>query len=365
MKAHKVPATYYSGWEISTLPDRMYLFYKNDTSKQGICKRYRGVNKITAEHSYFMEEDFYYIDFSVEGIAFKLEDEITDFLNNNNLIIKCDDDLSDDATPSKVLIDDYQKFMSYRLHIDSWEVSDINGQVISNSDFQTSLNNYIFDKVGKLIEETYFANYLENMWPEIRNSIKTNIANLNSGDNVILDKKLELLEFFVIQYLRLDKRIKTDIQPFLDFFSTFFKKEMQVDAQTISEMKKDGLLSPEPYFFGILLDTARGDKTKINNHIDEIDKNYYIDVLETPAGYSFLTSTSPCIFSKIVNLSKEEMLFPINNTICLRFRKKHLSSECGKYIMLSAAEIKTINNCIISNSDDVVISESEYINHLI
>jgi len=365
MKAHKVPATYYSGWEISALPDRMYVFYKNDTSKQGICKRFRDVNKITTEHSYFMEEDFYYIDFSVEGISFKLENEITDFLNNNNLIIKCNDDLSDEANPSKILIDDYKKFMSYHLHIDSWEVYDINGQVISNSDFQKTLNDYIFDKLGKIIEENYFAHYLENMWPEIRNSIKTNIAKLNSGDNIVLDKKQELLEFFVIQYLRLDKRIKTDIQPVLDFFSSFFKKEMQADAQTISDMKKDGLLSPEPYFFGVLLDTARGDKTRINNHIDEIDKNYNIDVLEAPAGYSFLTSTSPCIFSKIVNSSKEEMLFPINHNICLRFRKKQLSSEFGKYIMLSTDEIKTINNCIISNSDDVVISENEYINHLI
>ena len=41
MKAHKVPATYLSGWEIPTLKDRIYVFYKNQTAQNGIVKRFR------------------------------------------------------------------------------------------------------------------------------------------------------------------------------------------------------------------------------------------------------------------------------------------------------------------------------------
>ena len=79
MKAHKVPATYLSGWEIPTLKDRIYVFYKNQTAQNGIVKRFRDVDRITTEHSYFMEEDFYYIDFSIDGIEYKLEKEINAF----------------------------------------------------------------------------------------------------------------------------------------------------------------------------------------------------------------------------------------------------------------------------------------------
>ena len=193
MKAHKVPATYYSGWEISALPDRMYVFYKNDTSKQGICKRFRDVNKITTEHSFFMEENFYYIDFSINGIAFKLENEITNFLKDKGFIIKCIDDLSKTTPSAKILIDDYSKFMSYQSKIDSWEITDSNGNFISNSEFKTILNNYIFNNIGTLIEENYFANYLEYMWPEIRSSIKSNIQNLNSKFNDVGDKTSQVL----------------------------------------------------------------------------------------------------------------------------------------------------------------------------
>lgn len=33
MKAHKVPATYLSGWEIPTLKDRVYVFYKSQIAQ--------------------------------------------------------------------------------------------------------------------------------------------------------------------------------------------------------------------------------------------------------------------------------------------------------------------------------------------
>lgn len=70
MKAHKVPATYLAGWEIPTLKNRIYVFNKTELDKSGVTKRFRDVEKITAEHSYFMEEDFYYIDLRIEGIDY-------------------------------------------------------------------------------------------------------------------------------------------------------------------------------------------------------------------------------------------------------------------------------------------------------
>lgn len=62
MKAHKVPATYYSSWKTPGTKHSFYVFYKSDVNKKGNSKSYKDVDKITQEHAYFMEEDFYYLD---------------------------------------------------------------------------------------------------------------------------------------------------------------------------------------------------------------------------------------------------------------------------------------------------------------
>ena len=117
MKAHKVPATYLSGWEIPTLKDRIYVFYKNQTAQNGIVKRFRDVDRITTEHSYFMEEDFYYIDFSIDGIEYKLEKEINAFFNLNQYTITCEDDLAvvaDGESRPIVTINSHETYQKYK-----------------------------------------------------------------------------------------------------------------------------------------------------------------------------------------------------------------------------------------------------------
>lgn len=366
MKAHKVPATYYRGWKASGYNESFYVFYKNKLNEKGILKPFGKVDSITTEHSYFMEEDFYYIDFDIKGIIFKLPNEVNDFLNEKNFSIMCDDYLSDCELEDKhtIIIDNHRKFVTYMCYMDSWTIRDSHGQNVSKEDFNNELNKYIFDRVGVIIEEDYFAHYLEQMWPDIVNAVISDVSGLNSGEDVILSRKMDLLEFCVVQYLRLDKRIKTDITPKIKFFEKLFI-EIGADSNLINEMKGDGLLTEDVYFFGILLDAARGDKLKINDKISHIDNNFVIDVLKTPSNFSYLTSTSPCIFSKVNNDTIEEMLFPISSNYCLRFRNKNTNIENGKYIVQALEEAKKINAYVISTSEDIVISEQECISTII
>ena len=367
MRAHKVPATYFSGWKAAGYNESFYTFRKNNPNGKGILKPFGNVKRITVEHSCFMEEDFYYIDFHIKGIAYKLEKEISEFFNLDLYKIECADDLADipeGAPLPLIVIDDYKKFVSYMNTLDSWIIKDNQDKIVPIEVFKKMLNDFIFDKVGTIIEEDYFANYLENMWGNVRTSIINNVRDLSDGDQVVLTRKNELLEFFVVQYLRLDKRIKTDIEPVIKMVEKIFV-EMGADKETLSDMKDDGLLAADSYFFGVLLDAARGDKRKINKHIFEIDSNYVIDVLQADDGYSYLSSTNPCVFSKIVDKSKEEILFPINSQYCLRFRKKHDASVYGRYRLQSGEIVKRINNIILFATEDIVVSEREYINSII
>lgn len=360
MKAHKVPATYYDGWEISGLSDRFYVFYTSDTNVAGITKRYRDVSKITTEHSFFMEENFYYIDLSIDGIEFKLVDEINDFFNTQGFKVQCVDDLAETVPLPLISICDHNTYMKYKNTFNTWAITDKDGKRTTPCEFQKKLNEYVFYKVGKLIEENYFANYLENMWNDIKSSIKNDIVHLRSEDAFSMSRKSDFLEFFIVQYLRVDKRIKNDIIPILNYFEKIFD-EMGI----VNYVKSEGMLSPDVYFFGILLDAARGNKTGILKQIKPIEAGYVIDILEAPNGCSFITSTSPCVFSQIVNGIKEEMLFPLDYQYCVRFRSKKEIPDVGKYIKATISETKAINNSILANSEDIVISECEYITSLI
>lgn len=367
MNAHKVPATYCNGWEIPNSPDRFYIFTMNNLHSNGTNLRYRHIKKLKPEHSYFIAKDFYYIDWSIKGIAFKVKNEISEFLKNSQFSIKCVDDLADvveDGEIQYVTIDNYDKFISYQIHIDNWIISSASGDAITPADFKKALNDYVFNKVGVLIEENYFANYLESMWNDLKFSIMNEVAVLDSGEKIVLSRKMDILEFFVVQYLRCDKRIETDIEPIIEKIKEIFV-DIDSDGQIISDLVNDGILTSKIYFYAILLDAARGNKSKIMSCINNIDKNYYVDVLQAPAGFSYITSNIPCVFSKIVNGSKEEMLFPIQNNFCLRFRKKHHQSDFGKYVLQTSSEVKCINNSIISGGGDIVISEHENIAFLI
>lgn len=299
MKAHKVPATYLSGWEIPTLQDRIYVFYKSQLTQPGIIKRFRYVDRITVEHSYFMEEDFYYIDFSIDGIEYKLEKEITDFFGLNQYSITCEDDLAEtaDGEPRpRVTINSFDMYQKYKENMKGWTIFDTSGAPVHLNDFKTALNDFVFDCVGVIVEENYFANYLEATWNAVRGSIIADTASLNSGDAITISRMNDFLEFYTIQYLRVDKRYD-DINPVINIFKNIFSELGFTNAE-IANIEKNGLLSPQPYFYGVLLDAARGDKSKVNHTINKLGNDYCIDVLKASNGISFLTSTSPCITTK-------------------------------------------------------------------
>ena len=366
MKAHKVPATYYSGWNASGFKHSFYVFYKNALTEKGILKPYRKVETITAEHSYFMKEDFYYIDLSIKGISFKLKNEISDFLREKSYKILCLDTLAecekDEPLPT-IVLDDYNKIMTYMDDIDKWSIKNPTGNIVTTQEFIDELDRYIFEKVGVLIEENYFSNYLENMWGDIRNSIIDEVIAKKSDDKVTINRRTDLLEFFVVQYLRMDRQIKPKIEMVLSIAENALV-DIGADAKIISALKQDGLLSFEPYFFGALLDAARGDKRKIMRKVSEIDSNYEIDILHSKTS-SYLTSTNPCVYSQVVRGDITEMLFPIASQYCLRFRKRLGCISKGRYIEQTDQEVKIINASIISKADEIVISHCEYISDLI
>ena len=366
MKAHKVPATYYSGWNASGFKHSFYVFYKNALTEKGILKPYRKVETITAEHSYFMKENFYYIDLSIKGISFKLKNEISDFLREKSYKILCLDTLAecekDEPLPT-IVLDDYNKIMTYMDDIDKWSIENPTGNIVTAQEFIDELDRYIFEKVGVLIEENYFSNYLENMWGDIRNSIIDEVIAKKSDDKVTINRRTDLLEFFVVQYLRMDRQIKPKIEMVLSIAENALV-DIGADAKIISALKQDGLLSFEPYFFGALLDAARGDKRKIMRKVSEIDSNYEIDILHSKTS-SYLTSTNPCVYSQGVRGDITEMLFPIASQYCLRFRKRLGCISKGRYIEQTDQEVKIINASIISKADEIVISHCEYISDLI
>lgn len=365
MKAHKVPATYLAGWEIPTLKNRIYVFNKTELDKSGVTKRYRDVEKITAEHSYFMEEDFYYIDLRIEGIDYKLRKEINDFLSQNLYSISCEDDLAEvvDGEPRPiVLINSFDMFHKYKETMQAWKIVDSSGATVHPNVFKAELNKYIFDCVGVIVEENYFANTLETIWNDVRNSIIADTAGHNSGDSIVLSRKKDFLEFYTVQYLRVNKRYN-DIIPVLNIIKNIFS-EMGLSSVEIRDLEKDGLLSPRPYFYGILLDSARGNKDKVNNTINTLDNEFSLDVLKASSGKSFLTSTSPCITTKSDTTGKTEMIFPLTSQYCIRFQKS-VSGSGGKYYVLTDEELKNINAAVIADSNDIIFSEQENISHLL
>ena len=72
-----------------------------------------------------------------------------------------------------------------------------------------------FGKVGKIIEENYFANELEPKWNVIKSEIE---IQRNSGDDFALVHQDDMLEFFIVQYLRLEGVIEEYIKPTLGIF---------------------------------------------------------------------------------------------------------------------------------------------------
>lgn len=361
MKAHKVPATYYASWKNPGTKQSFYVFYKNDVNQEGKSKRYTDVDKITQEHAYFMEEDFYYLDIKkIPGLVYKLQHEIELFISEYEYDIKCYDfsDENNESNYQIIKIDDYDKFVSYREYIDSWIIEDINGNRVANNIFQNDLTTFLFDKVGKIIEVDYFANELEPKWNVIKKEIETE---RNTGDIFCLTNKADFLEFFIIQYLRLDGVIVNDIEPTVKKVRNVFSS-MGFEESELNEMKKGGLLAPKSYFYSALLDAARGNKKRIQKQIDLLEENYVIDLLKAKSGISFITSTSPCVVTKKIGTFKAEMIFPVTPQYCIRFvGKKIVENRNGMFFEITENEVKDINRKIIFESNDIVMSESKFI----
>ena len=237
-------------------------------------------------------------------------------------------------------------------------IKDTDGKAIENDMLSKDLHDYLFEKIGIIVEETYFANNLEPKWNNIKKEIE---KQRKLGDDFCLSNKADFLEFFVIQYLRVNDFMTDDIEPVVNMFKEVFSS-MGFENPELEEMKEDGLLAPESFFYGTLLDAARGEKQRLQKYIDSIEQNYVMDLLKAEDGVSFITSTSPCVVMKMIGKFKVEMVFPVSPKYCIRFiGKSSVNNRSGKFFEATSDEVKCINRKIISESKNIVISESENI----
>ena len=346
MRAHKVPATYYVGWKMSGHDNSFYVYYKNALNVPGISKRFRSVRNITQEHSYFMEEDFYEINVDIKGMEYKLEAEITEYFDNIN-------EYEIYAEGEKV--DDYRKYMYYLDDKDEWDIKDRNGNTVAYDIFWASLNAYIENKVGDIVEKSYFAEYLEPLWVEIKDAFHTDIDGVSSGSKITMSKRTEFLEFFVMQYMRTEHYVDRDVKPILQTIVGVVE-DMLGDEEHKEDVLNNGMFGSDVYFYGFLLDVARGDDRKLRRHMDRIDKGYAIDILQAPTGMAYITSTNPCVIVKLEDGVKKEMYFPIDCNICACFRERQSINDTGNYVLQTADEVKVVNNVVVRECDNIVIS---------
>lgn len=355
MRAHKVPATYYSGWKTVNQDKYFYVFYKTALQNQGILTKFRKVRNFEPEHLYFMDYDFYEINFSINGIEYKLRDEIEDYFSANNQYR---------IVSEGELVDCYDKYMYHKDVKDSWTITNQAGTSVLLSQFEDEINTYILGKVGDKIETEYFAHYLEPLWREIKDAIRNDIVGLNSMDDVTLSRRTDFLEFFTIQYLRTEDYLATEVQPTLDLFKGIFVDLFEGDEHK-EQVLADGMFYSDVYFYGRLLDIARGDKRSLHNIMQKMDRGYVIDVLKADVGGYYLTSSNPCVITKYINRVKEEVIFPVDKEICVRLRAIKTPNDSGKYIVQDIAAVKQINNQIINASNNIVMSHLDNISNLI
>ena len=110
------------------------------------------------------------------------------------------------------------------------------------------------------------------------------------------------------------------------------------------------------------MDIAKGNTSVLQKNVNMIDSNYILDLLCTDSDIGFLTSPMPCVVTKWRGDFKAEMLFPVSPKYCIRFcGKKLVHGRVGKCFLLGADEVRKINNEIINQSNDIVMSEVEYI----
>ena len=327
---------------------------------KGLPKKYKYFRKITSEHSYFVEEDFYYLSIKkTPGLLFKLQDEIEQFLSFYKYDIKYKELEVDGGEQSFVSINNYDDFMRYRFHIDQWIISDADGNTVDAETFECNLETEVNKKIEKIIEDDYFAHYLEQKW----NDIKSEIEKIRTDKSIFeIEHKQDLLEFFVIQYLRIDDIIENEISSSVRMFEDFFKLAGFKDEELEKYSKIDGLLDVHTYFYSMLLDAAKGNKSRIERFMKSIEESYVCDLLHSMDDIGYITSTSPCTVVRKYGDFKAEMLFPVSAKYCLKFTAKTLvQGRKGQYFEQSKDDVKMVNRKIVDGSKNIVISEVEYI----
>ena len=92
-------------------------------------------------------------------------------------------------------------------------------------------------------------------------------------------------------------------------------------------------------------------------YIDLTISNY-----EAEEGISFITSTKPCVVMKMEGTFKAEMIFPVTPQYCIRFIGNKLAgNRSGKFYEIKSSDVKVINRKIISESKNIVMSDSKII----
>ena len=360
MRAHKVPATYLKGWKVQGYNNSFYVFYKENLEKKGLLKKYKDFRKITSEHSYFAEEDFYYLSIKkTPGLLYKLQDEIEQFLAFNKYDIKYKEFKDVSGEQSLISINNYDDFMRYRLHLNQWIISDAKRGTVDAETFECNLENELNKKIEKVIEENYFAHYLEPKW----NYIRSEIEKIRTDKSIFeIEHKQDFLEFFVIQYLRIDDIIENEISASVGMVKEIFKLAGYEEGELEEYSRMDGLLDVHTYFYNMLLDAAKGNKSRIERFMKSIEESYVCDLLHSKDDIDYITTTSPCTDVTKYGNFKAEMLFPVSAKYCLRFTAKALvQGRKGQYFEQTKDDVKIINRKIVNGSKNIVISEVEYI----
>lgn len=208
------------------------------------------------------------------------------------------------------------------------------------------------------------------MWVEIKEAFHTDIHGMICGSKISMSKRTEFLEFFVMQYMRTEHYVDRDVKPILQTIVGVFEdmlgdEEHKEHKEHKEDILNNGMFGLDVYFYGFLLDVVRGNGGKLHRYMDRVDKGYVIDILQAPTGMAYITLTNPCVIAKLEDGVKREIYFPIDFNLCAYFRKRQSINDTGNYVLQTVEEVKAVNNVVVRECNDIIISNEVALNGLL
>lgn len=192
------------------------------------------------------------------------------------------------------------------------------------------------------------------------------IKKLNiKSQNQLSDYNRSVLSFYIaLQYIRTSKN-REEVDKMIEEFIKLSLKEDIVNNNIDKIFFRELYQALNDGYFGIKINNIGHSKQilKIDKLAEEIFKLEWIFLI-TPKNTSFITSDNPCFTissSKISQriLSKDTItLFPIRPDVCIFINPKK-KSYIEKYIKFNKKEIKEINENILKNSYNCIITKNE------